>query len=134
MRQQRLESMKDDDKRAKAPQKDLFSELSELAIGLALGYMLEDSGMYQHQEEQYTEHFYDRQELTQIKQAIKRIVTVLPEQARSVISYHYYQGLNFEEIANILALSKGRVSQIHRQALQLLQKIYSSTQELNLKL
>jgi RNA polymerase sigma factor for flagellar operon FliA len=132
LRQQRLESMRDGATKARPP--DLFAELAELAVGLALGYMLEDSGMYQAQEEHYTEHFYDRHELNQLKETIKRIVEVLPDQARSVVCYHYYQGLSFEEIAKMLDLSKGRISQIHRQALKLLQEIYSGAEGLNLRL
>ena len=132
LRQQRMESMRDGGR--KTSRDELFSELAELAIGLALGYMLEDSNMYQSQEGQYTEHFYDRQELSQLKQAIKRIVDVLPDQARNVICYHYYQGLSFEEIAKVLDLSKGRISQIHRQALKLLKEIYSGSEDLNVRL
>lgn len=132
LRQERLESMRESGK--KSAHNDLFSELADLAIGLALGYVLEDSGMYQDLEEQYTEHFYDRHELAQLKEAIKRIVDVLPDQARSIVRYHYFQGVSFEEIARILNLSKGRISQIHRQALKLLREIYSGTEEVNLRL
>lgn len=132
LRQDRLQSILEERKTSSG--NDLFSELAELAIGIALGYMLEDSGMFQGQEEQYTEHFYDRHELAQLKEAIKRLVDVLPDQARSIVSYHYYQGLSFDEIARILDLSKGRISQVHRQALKLLRELYGGTEALNIKL
>jgi RNA polymerase sigma factor for flagellar operon FliA len=90
--------------------------------------------MYQPHEEQYTENFYDRHELSELKKMIARIVDLLPDQARSVIWYHYYQGLSFEEIARTLSLSKGRISQVHRQALKLLHEIYSGAEGLNLRL
>jgi RNA polymerase sigma factor for flagellar operon FliA len=131
-KQQRLESIRQG--RKEGGEKDLFAEMAEVAIGLALGYMLEDSGMYQPHEDQYTENFYDRHELSQLRKMMERIVDVLPDQARSVISYHYYQGLSFEEIARTMSLSKGRISQIHRQALKLLREIYSGAEGLNLRL
>ena len=34
-----------------------------------------------------------------------------------VIGYHYFHSLPFEQIAGILGLSKGRISQIHRAGL-----------------
>jgi RNA polymerase sigma factor for flagellar operon FliA len=132
MKRQRLESIRQDHKEGTG--KDLFAELAEVAIGLALGYMLEDSGMYQPHEEHYTENFYDRHELSQLKKLIERIVDILPEQSRSVICYHYYQGLNFEEIAKTMSLSKGRISQVHRQALKLLREIYSGAEGVNLRM
>jgi len=132
LKQQRLESIRQD--ADESADKDLFAELAEVAIGLALGYMLEDSGMYQPHEEQYTENFYDRHELSQLKKMIERIVDILPDQARSVICYHYYQGLSFEEIARTMSLSKARISQVHRQALKLLREIYSGAEGLNLRL
>jgi RNA polymerase sigma factor FliA len=133
LRKQRLESMREGE-RSKSGKRDLFAELTELAVGLALGYMLEDSRMYQDQEEQYTENFYDRHELTQLKETVRRIIDMLPEQARSVVCYHYFQGMSFAEIAKIMELSKGRISQIHHQALKLLQQIYSGAEGVNLKL
>ncbi len=132
LRQERVASLKESEK--KNSQDDLFAELADLAIGLALGYMLEDSGMYLNQEDHYTENFYDRHELSQIKQAVVRIVDMLPEQARCVIRYHYFQGLNFQEIAGLMMLTKGRISQIHRQALKALQEVYLNSEGLNLKL
>ncbi|MES2538649.1 MAG: sigma-70 family RNA polymerase sigma factor [Pseudomonadota bacterium] len=132
LRQQRLESMREG--RKPAPGKDLFAELADLAIGLALGYMLEDSTMYQSQEPHQIENFYDRHELNELKKMMRRIVDVLPEQARSVIRHHYFQGMSFEEIARTMDLSKGRISQIHRQALNLLQKVYAGGEGVNVSL
>jgi RNA polymerase sigma factor for flagellar operon FliA len=132
LRKQRMDSMRGIGKRSS--DKDLFSELADLAIGLALGYMLEDSGMYRNQEQHYTENFYDRHELNELKKNMNRIVDILPEQARDVIRYHYFHGMSFDEIAKLLSLTNGRISQIHRQALKLLQEIYSGKDGVNLSL
>jgi RNA polymerase sigma factor for flagellar operon FliA len=51
-----------------------------------------------------------------------------------VISYHYYQGLSFEENARLMSLSKGRISQVHRQGLMLLRELYAGAGSVNLRL
>lgn len=122
IRQERLDSLREE--QGKARGKDLFGELAQVAIGLALGCMLEDSGMYQPHEEHYTEHFYDRHELSELKDTLRRLVDALPDQARSVIAYHYFQGLGFEEIARMMSLSKARISQVHKQALARLRELH----------
>lgn len=132
LRQQRIESMQEAD--GKDLGIDIFSELVELAVGLAIGYMLEDSGMYQTQEDQYTENFYERHELKQLQKSLEHIVDVLPEQSRRVIRYHYYQGLSFEHISDVLKLSKGRISQIHSRAIKLLREVHLNSQRLDLSL
>jgi RNA polymerase sigma factor FliA len=53
----------------------------------------------------------------------KRIISViesLPNRERIVIALHYYEGLKFNEIGNIMRLSESRVSQIHGAVLKLL--------------
>jgi RNA polymerase sigma factor for flagellar operon FliA len=45
-------------------------------------------------------------------------VDSLPPQDRMVLRSHYLQELPFDEIAAMLQLTKGRISQIHKQALQ----------------
>jgi len=100
----------------------LFSRLAEVAIGLAIGFVLEDSGMYQADiEPAYPDNTYQRIELRQLQKRIVSLVNLLPRNERSVITYHYLQHLPFGEIAAILGVTKGRVSQIHKEALQKLQ-------------
>lgn len=50
----------------------------------------------------------------------------IPFQERLVLSFHYYDGLNFKEIAMVLNITPGRVSQIHTKALQLLKHIVAN--------
>jgi RNA polymerase sigma factor for flagellar operon FliA len=97
----------------------LFAYLAQVAVGLAVGFALEDSGMYQAEiEPVYADNTYQRVELKQLQRRILSLVNLLPRNERSVITYHYLQHLAFGEIAAILGLTKGRVSQIHREALQ----------------
>lgn len=100
----------------------LFASLAELAIGLAMGLVLEDSGMYQGAGTSYADNTYQRIELQQLQSRVVEAVQRLRGNERRVISYHYLQHLAFDEIASILGLSKGRVSQIHKAALQRLRE------------
>jgi RNA polymerase sigma factor for flagellar operon FliA len=98
----------------------LLAYLAEIGFGLALGYLLEDSGMIAASDEaappgpisQYAEV-----ELTQLRQALREVLTEIPEQQRVVIASHYLQGMQFEQIASEMHLTKGRISQIHKAAL-----------------
>ena len=77
-------------------------------------------------EHSYRQEFYDNAEEKQVRTALSRLVLALPEQERRVIQYHYYHGLDFTEIANMLELSKGRISQIHRQGITLIREAHAS--------
>jgi RNA polymerase sigma factor for flagellar operon FliA len=95
----------------------LFAQLADLAVGLAVGFALEDTGMYQGGDEHYVDQAYSGIELRQIKHRVADLVTGLPEQQKQVITGHYLQQQPFEQIALKLQLSRGRVSQIHKEAL-----------------
>lgn len=98
----------------------VLAQLAEIGIGLALGYLLEDSGMIAAGDStvqlgpmpQYAEI-----ELVQLRRCLLEAVAQLPDQHRHVIAGHYLQAQPFEQIATELGLSKGRVSQVHRAAL-----------------
>ncbi len=132
LRKQRLESLREGEKGAGTSK--LFEEMAEVAIGLALGYMLEGSGMYLAPEDSRAQDVYSGHELKQLRAAVQAMVETLPERERDVIKYHYFHNLGVEEIAGILGLSKGRISQIHRQALRSLREVHAKTTRLNLKL
>lgn len=98
----------------------VLAQLAEIGIGLALGYLLEDSGMIAEGEPtgqpgplpQYAEV-----ELLQLRRSLLEAVAQLPDQHRQVIAGHYLQAQPFEQIAAELGLSKGRISQVHKAAL-----------------
>lgn len=95
----------------------LFARLAELAVGLAVGFALEGSGMYQNGEEQAIDQAYRGIELQQLKGKVEALVAALPENQKNVIAGHYLQHQPFEEIAIRLKLSRGRISQLHKEAL-----------------
>jgi RNA polymerase sigma factor FliA len=95
-----------------------LERLAEVAIGLALGFALEDSGVYESDGERaLPDNAYSRIEMHQLSQRLVECVESLPEQQRVVVHRHYFQQMPFVEIADSLKLTKGRVSQIHSAAL-----------------
>lgn len=105
---------------------DPFLQLAEIAIGSAIGMMLDNSLMYQSQDVAYEHNVYHRQEVADLSRVLSGLVDGLPESERKVVRYHYFQQMPFDEIATRLALSKGRISQLHRQALHRLHLNYDA--------
>lgn len=58
-----------------------------------------------------------RIEEQQLTEKIAEVLLLLSEKERIVISLYYYEELTQKEIAEVLELSEGRVSQLHSQAL-----------------
>ena len=95
----------------------LLSFVSEVGIGLALCWMLEGTGMVETADRAHEQPFYRSVALTQLRARLLHAVDGLAPQQKSVIRSHYLQGIPFDEVAQTLGLTKGRISQIHRQAL-----------------
>jgi RNA polymerase sigma factor for flagellar operon FliA len=96
---------------------DVFARLAELAIGLAVGFALDDSGMVQAGGAQYPDNSYSGVEVKQLQARIKALVGALAPAERTVVQGHYLQQQPFEEIAASMKLSRGRIAQIHKAAL-----------------
>ncbi|MEQ1540690.1 MAG: sigma-70 family RNA polymerase sigma factor [Novosphingobium sp.] len=98
-------------------------ELSDLVAELALGLILsvEDreasSGLAGR-----TDNGFDTLAWRETKAVLSRRVEALPEPERTVIRQHYLNDLLFSQIATMLGLSKGRISQLHKAALVRLRK------------
>jgi RNA polymerase sigma factor for flagellar operon FliA len=110
-------------------------EMADVAVIWALSFLLDGSGMLAPRgEAQYVEQFYDGVELRQLRARLVDLVDALPEQERRVVKYHYFQNLEFTEIARMFGVTKGRVSQIHKRALLLLREARSIADELDVSL
>lgn len=108
----------------------LFRYLAEVSMGVALGLMLEDTGMIDHEafgspgsaagpEVSYFRSDALRNLQVQIQQAVAKLST----SQQLVVQMHYLQSMPFTDIADRLALSRGRISQLHRQALEHLRNL-----------
>ncbi len=58
--------------------------------------------------------YAENQELTEV---LTDAVNSLPKQERLVVTLYYYEDLNFKEIAEVMKLSQGRISQLHTKAI-----------------
>lgn len=113
---------------------DLFAELANIAIGLAIGCILEGTGLYRADEEEaLPESAYTRYELKQLSSQIGALVDTLVERERLIVKLHYFHRVKFEDIAKEMGLSKGRISQLHRSALATLGKRYGHTSSIDKK-
>jgi RNA polymerase sigma factor FliA len=110
----------------------LFCHLAEMAVGLAVGFLLDDSGMFLADEPAYPDNAYAGVELRQLRQRLHAMLDQLTERQRQVLRHHYLQQMPFEEIAAMLGLSKGRVSQLHKEALAALRKRMLQDDPINL--
>lgn len=101
--------------------KPALEQLADLAIGLALGFALDDEHDQQ-EEPSEPDNAYARVELAQLRRQLSDLVNQLHETERRVIFGHYFQLQPFEEIARDLTLTKGRISQLHHAALRRLRE------------
>lgn len=108
--------------------------LAELAVGLAVGFMLEDAGL--HHGEDAPKARLTAYDSLAWKETVRRMlaeVAALPERERMIIRSHYMDDLGFEQIGAVLGVSKGRVSQLHRAAVTLLRKRLRAAGEFKLE-
>jgi len=122
IRKERVQSLQSDAGRENST--SLFEELADIAIGLAVGYMLDGSGMYQEGCHVQARTGYDKAEFGQLCEILRRLVDALPEQQKKVVKYHYFFAHGFDEIGLLLGVTKGRVSQVHKKALLQLRVLY----------
>lgn len=60
---------------------------------------------------------FDHLALQQVRQALARVLEKLPQKQQQVMALHYQQDLSFAEIASVLKLTRGRISQLHTEAM-----------------
>lgn len=99
--------------------------LSALTMGLALGFMLEGSGLDIDgltNDGRNADTAYDSLVWKETVLRLQVELGRLPEREQTILRQHYLNGVAFEQLAEVLDLSKGRVSQLHRAALMTLRK------------
>lgn len=106
---------------------DAMRRVAEIAVGLALGFMLEGTGLFVRSDADEAvrvpkENAYDSVAWKETITHLHKELLQLPEREQTILRQHYLHGVAFDQIASLLNLSKGRVSQIHRAALQLLRR------------
>jgi RNA polymerase sigma factor for flagellar operon FliA len=120
--QERLESLRSQPL-AEVDPEDALRALTEIGVGIALGLLLEGTGMISDGEPSLPDNTYSGLELRQLRERVAAAVGELTAREQDVIRRHYLQGIAFDEIARELDITKGRVSQLHRQGLERLRAL-----------
>lgn len=124
LQQQRLESIRDgngDSPRDRSTEQ-LLAYVADAGLAFALAWLLDGTGMLHAEEKTEAIPFYRNVELRQLRQRIVELVHSLPAQELRVVHEHYFQERPFQDIAEAMRLTKGRISQIHHRALGRLRK------------
>lgn len=95
---------------------DPLESFVSLTIGLGIGHLLDVASLPDSTSERRDP--YASLERDQIQELLRRAVELLPERERMVLTLHYFQHVPFVEIAEFLGLTKGRISQLHRQGIE----------------
>lgn len=94
-----------------------FACLAEVGISLALGALLDGAQGLVDLGQSLPDQQGDQLELKRFKRRLVSLIEQLSERERQVIQRYYLQGIRFDEIAEQLAISRPRVSQLHYQGL-----------------
>lgn len=102
-----------------------IERLSEVAGALAIGFMLEGTGLYAQDECErlpMPKSGYESAAWTEMVADLTSELDALDTREQTIVRQHYVNGVSFDIIASVLGVTKGRVSQIHRSALLKLQR------------
>lgn len=89
-------------------------------VGVGIGYLLDVASLPEG--DVYSRGPYATLEHDQRRQLLKELVGLLPERESMILTLHYFQHIPFVEIARLLNITKGRVSQLHKQGIQRLRE------------
>jgi RNA polymerase sigma factor FliA len=115
------------------PDLDPFASMVDVAILLAMGYVLEDSGEWNPAGADRGDPYRSVQ-LERVRARLNLLVDALPQRERLIVRYHYFEHMEFQTIGEVLELSKGRVSQLHSRALRLIREGYDTLEGFDLEL
>lgn len=101
-----------------------FEKFYSITIGILLGSLLESEFLYSNEEEKLINNVYD----AEIKTDLLSKLSQLAEKERQIMTYHYYYHMSFNEIAELLQLSKGRISQLHGKALDTIKQLLDNSE------
>lgn len=99
-------------------ERDPVHALSDLAIALAIGFLLEDTAALDGSiATDVTINGYHSIDWGEMQVCVLAEIENLPAAERTILQQHYLSGVSFKLIADMLGLSRGRISQLHRKAL-----------------
>jgi RNA polymerase sigma factor for flagellar operon FliA len=104
---------------ANGSDQDPLQQLAALASGLAIGLMLEGTSLIELAGgADHRPNAYDSLAWRELQSILIDAVAHLPEREAIIVRQHYENGMSFTQIALLLGVTKGRVSQLHRAAVE----------------
>jgi RNA polymerase sigma factor for flagellar operon FliA len=101
-----------------------LEQMADFTIELGIGFMLERRSDDYAREQDIDIGAYERVERRELEEVFAALVPRLPPEFARVLRYHYFCGIGFHEIALMFGVSRARISQLHREALKRLRKLY----------
>lgn len=110
------------------PEESPLQQLSKLTATLAIGLILEEWHHDEIEQVGTTEPTaYDTLAWKQTELALRDAIEELPATEAFIVRHHYLNGVSFRQIAVVLGLSNGRISQLHGRALGRMQARLAKT-------
>lgn len=106
-----------------APSERLLDEMTEVGTVLVIGFMLDGSGMVQDPADTLPDGCYEAAVFRQERQRLMDMLPHLTPREQSVVRMHYFQCMTYEDTAQALRITKGRVAQLHQQAIERLRRL-----------
>lgn len=88
---------------------DAFDSVVDAIVGLSIGYLIDHVG---------NDDTFVYVNKGQTNAALIKSVNLLPERLRHLITEHYFRHIPFRDLAERMGVTKGRVSQLHHDALK----------------
>lgn len=104
-------------------------QVGSMIVEIAFSHMLEEM-VDQGVEIKVPVTPYQICKLSELKHSIAQYIERLPDKEKSIIKWHYFEWMTFQEISELLGLTKGRVSQLHHKGLQRLKVLSLDQREL----
>ena len=104
-------------------------QIGSMIIELAFSHMLEEMVEYGVQVKAPATP-YQICKLSELKHSIAQYIERLPEKEKSIIKWHYFEWMTFQEISDLLGVTKGRISQLHHKGLKRLKALSLDQKEL----
>lgn len=105
-----------------------FEQMVDITLGLAISFILSDTSLIQEEDSVDNNTPYQQETLYRLNLKLRELLDVLTSSEKAVITKHYFEHKKFIEIAQSLNLTRGRVSQIHKNAICKL-RLYTKKEE-----
>jgi len=98
-------------------------DFTEMVLNLSISYLLRQPVVNFSEQQSLNSSLYTSPEMDVLKGNAAMLVDKLEQPMNSIIKLYYFQDISFVDIAQYLEISKGRVSQLHKQALSELKNL-----------